>query len=396
MYRSILPLIVLMTLAVFNLHAQTNQLQLTTTYVCDNCDYDSALELAISRHEPIVCHTRGLDDGLLSQSSTIFDCNETSVDLIIANPIDRRAFKFSVSARQQSTFSPAYTINASDTPFLARESEALESFFDIDDDFRSTVEEIQTIAFTPKNSPLKGVYASQYAQSDDVDCSEHASNILSNDPSFANQLKDTFSSRITGALGLKQAWENFTSTAPVGDGVSIGTGGIGITVNFSTTERNYFVTRRNENGDKLVFQVSYRGDTKNTRPIGRSGRGRLTTERFLNLSYSFIPGASRIDGMPVSTIVRGIVDLTNLPISLCLSRKLDEILGDEVVIGGAGGDGSLIDVVGDGPTNGGSLIPPAGEWTNLAGCKIVERSGSACIDNTECRAIKVSYLSCRE
>ncbi|KTD98395.1 hypothetical protein KZZ04_11150 [Pseudoalteromonas sp. CR1] len=366
----------------------------TKTLACDTCNYNDALDLAQQYHVAPSC-TASDTDIFLGQ--TTFTCPATSKDIIVSNPITQRSFKFTVRTEQLYNWAPAYDIVVEDATVTVAENNALHMFYDIDDDFRQAMAHNETVGFSAATSSFAIQSTKIFSTSSitastnsDASCNSHASNVFANDPSFRNDIRKGFSDRITEAMGL-QSWGEFTSERRTSGSLSIGMS-TGITIDFSHVERKYFVTQTWPNGDKLVYQVNYNGETRN---IVQKGRARTIRERFLNLSYSLRPGSSRIDNLPLTELTRGIIDLTNLPISVCLANQLSEVLDDVKVVGGAAGDGDLIDIVGAAASNGGTLIPPAGIWVNLAGCRIVESKGRICRDDTgDCIHVVARYVDC--
>lgn len=365
-----LSLLFLPTLSTYSLADNS----LTETIACDTCGYNDAVEIAEEFHEQPYCVSSNPNGGSPTLNET-YSCPTTSKSLIVANPLTRTSYKFEVRTQQQFDWAPAYDIIVEDTQLTTDEDNALHMFYDIDEDFRQSMEHNGPIAFQPGTSSANNLsiqsqpeFQQSSNSSEDVDCSEHPSNVFSKDKSYLDSLADKFSDRITRAMGLR-SWSDFTSQQQVTGGLSIGTSGAGINVNFSKIEREYFVTQRWDNGDKLVFKVDYHGETRN---IVKKRRMRTVTDRFLNLSYKLMSGSSRIDGMSLNSIVSPHVDLTQRAISVCLSKKLSEVLDEINVVEGSGGDGDLLNSVGADASNGGTLIPPAGVWVNLSGCRIVE------------------------
>lgn len=370
---------------------------LTQTIACDKCGYEDAVEIAKEFHEQPYCVSSNPNGGPPTLNET-YSCPITSKFLIVANPLTRTSYKFEVRTQQQFDWAPAYDIIVEDAQHTTDEDNALHMFYDIDEDFRQSMEHNGLIAFQPSssssnNSSLRSLPEFQQLSnsSENVDCSEHPSNVFSKDKSYLDSLADKFSDRITDTMGLR-SWSDFTSQQQISGGLSIGTSGAGININFSKIEREYFVTQRWDNGDKLVFRVDYHGETRN---IVRQRRMRTVTDRFLNLSYKLMSGSSRIDGMSLNSIVSPHVDLTQRAISVCLSKKLSEVLDEINVIEGLEGSGDLINSVGADASVGGTLIPPAGVWVNLSACRIVEGTGNICRAGTDdCMEVKYRYVDC--
>jgi len=372
----------------------TEARDLTQTIACDTCDYSEAVAIANEYHVAPSCEASDTDIFL---GQTTFVCPSTSKELIVSNPITRRSFKFTVRTEQLYDWAPAYDIIVEDTTLTEIEDNALHMFYDIDQDFRQAMAENETVAFSSEtfssnlNAPTT-YSANSYSTTtnSDADCSDHASNILSDNPMFAEALEEAFTRRITAAMRL-QSWSEFTSEPKVSAGLTIGLSA-GISVSFENIERQYYVTQKWPNGDKLVFNVSYKGETRN---VVQKGRMQRVTERFLNLDYKLESGVSKIDGVTLRRIMRGKSDLTDISISVCLANQLSEILDDIEVVGGRGGDGDLADIVGIDASNGGTLIPPKGTWVDLAGCQIVEGTGTICNSATgDCKEVSVRYIDC--
>ena len=84
---------------------------LTSTYICDDCSYSDAVEMARTKHAAPNCIADGLgDNGSVLLGATTFSCPTTSQTLIIADPINRTGFKFEVKAVQIVGRGTAYDI----------------------------------------------------------------------------------------------------------------------------------------------------------------------------------------------------------------------------------------------------------------------------------------------
>lgn len=369
--------------------------ELTKTFACDTCGYAEAVNIAEQNHLQPNCTADGLDNGNILLGETTFTCPVTSVTLIVANPLTRESYKFEVRTEQQFNWAPAYNIIVENSPLTPEEDNALHMFYDIDDDFRQAMEQDVSTQFDADVFFYSELQPQAYTSSanDGPDCSAHPVNVLSEDPRYLQSLETQFSQTITGQMGLR-SWKDFTSDiSPTGGGLSIGNSGLGIAISFEYRQQEYFLTKRWSNGDKLVFNVKYNGDTKN---IARKGRSRQVSERFLNLNFKLQTGSSKIDGLSIDLLVRQRNNLANMPISVCVSKQLDELLDEVAVIDGHNGAGSLIESLGPDATNGGTLIPPSGSWLNLSGCRLIRGEGRICRDGKDdCIDVEANYISCK-
>ncbi|CAB9494766.1 hypothetical protein [Alteromonas macleodii] len=373
--------------------------ELTSTYVCDDCSYSDAIDMARSYHIQPECVAENLgNDGQVLLGNTTFSCPTTTQELIITDPINRTSFKFEVRAVQTVDWGTAYDITVTDKSMIQEERDALEMFYEIDEDFRRGMEQniwIEAEPFISANtqnvsisSGGAGVVAMTSSNSGGPDCSNHASQIFGS-AEFRNNVENQSTQQITRQMGLS-SWKDFTSQIDTNVSLSLGTS-LGVSINFSQRQNSYFVTREDDNGGKLVYEVSYHGEK---REITRLPRLRSSTERFLNLNFKLIPGVSTIDGYRITSLFGGYTDLTEIPISVCLSEMLTKLLNTKTLTEG-GGSGSLIDAVGFDASNGGTLIPRANTWTNLGGCRIVEGTGQICRAGTnDCVQVRADYIDC--
>lgn len=356
--------------------------------------------MAKTKHVAPNCTADGMgDNGSVLLGATTFSCPTTSQTLIIADPINRTGFKFEVQAVQIVNWGTAYDITVIDRSMILEERDALEMFYEIDNDFRQVMEQhisIDSESFSSvdlqsaSSSNTGGYLAMSSSDSSALDCSNHVSQILGS-PEFRNNVENQLTQGITSRMGL-QSWQDFTSSINNSVTLSLGTS-LGISVNMESRQNEYFVRREDSNGGKLVYKVSYNGEK---RTIIKKARMRTSTERYLDLSFKLMPGSSTIDGYRITSLFAGYSDLTEIPISVCLSEMLTKILNTNgaTVTEGAS-SGVLINAVGVDASNGGTLIPRAGSWTNLSGCKIVEGTGRICrAGNDDCIQVRADYIDC--
>lgn len=367
---------------------------LTKTLACDTCGYNEAVVIARQQHIPPNCVAAGLDEGNISLGETTFYCPATSAILIVANPVTRTSFKFKVRTEQPYSWGSAYDIIVENLALSSSEDKALHMFYDIDEDFRQTMALRASREFESGSFVMAGTQSniSSTSSVDDPDCSDHAANILSNGHAYRNSLEEEFTNRITSQMGL-QSWKDFTSrTTVTGGGLNLGTSGAGISVTFENIQTKYYLAKYWPNGDKLIFEVQYRGER---REIVNKGRARSITDRYLDLVFKFDSPASRIDGTSVNRLMKPNNDFSDISISVCLSKQLDELLEEVRVINGQLGAGSLIESLGLDATEGGSMIPRAGNWVNYSGCRLTEAKGEIChSDSGDCYEVKARYISC--
>lgn len=324
---------------------------LTETKSCDTCDFSDARQLAESYYEVPHCQASNLVDGNVELGTTTFECPTTSKEIIIANAINRKAFKFVVIAEQIDQYVTALSISSSQVNMTSDESAAINEFYEIDASFRQAVQLTGTVSsfssdayFPPKNFKSSAVSSATSSSSSD-NCINHPSIYLTSEGA-RRTIHNEMASQIADRLG-NDTWSNIASDTKVnGIGLSLAVNGGGASVSFQHDQIEVFATRSYGNtSNKLVFRVFYDGE--------------VTTDgqRDLNLIFQLRTGSSRVDGIPLSTFMGGSVDLTTTLVSNCLLENLQNVAGAEIEVSGgsgAGGSGSTD------PDDGGSFGVPIG------------------------------------
>lgn len=126
---------------------------------------------------------------------------------------------------------------------------------------------------------------------------------------------------ITARIG-DTTWGNFNEdTNVIGHGVTIDLGGVAYQVSVSHNKQKVFSQIKWDNHNKLVFEVTYYGESK------KNGK------RNLRLGFKLQDSPSRIDGISVEHLLpkKGNTDLRNTVISNCLKDYIDEIATETIV-----------------------------------------------------------------
>jgi hypothetical protein len=386
---------------------------LTTTYSCSNCDYQGALNLAQSLYISPNCNESNRQDGLILLGTTTFQCYSNPRTLIIANPIKRDAYKFVVTTEQISEFSNTYNIIVNERILTATESQALETFYDIDANFRQAV---TAFAATPvTNSQVqkqesfynKNAFSSSSntstSNNNAANCEVHPANFLF-DPTFERDLYESLTNDISSQIDYRQTWTDFTSSEVVtGGGLTVSNNGVGIQVNLSRDTNDVYASQVYGSPDNLLnFAVTYHGDTfigdhsfHYTSPFDIS-HGR---DRVLKLKFTFLPGSSRIDGYPVSFFSRSNLNLQSGGTSECLQQILKQnAKSTRRILVNPDETGTLVNASGIGGSpdiGGGTPITIPGIYRNMAGCHIVELVTTVdYADGTVSSSVTARWLDC--
>tara|TARA_B100001059_G_C17783193_1_gene555511 strand:+ start:328 stop:1563 length:1236 start_codon:yes stop_codon:yes gene_type:complete len=362
---------------------------LTAAYSCSNCDYQGAVNLAQSLYISPNCNEENLQGGQIFLGTTTFQCYSNPRTLIIANPITRDAFKFVVTTEQVSSFSNTYNVLVSDQVLTVTESQALETFYNIDADFREAVTSFAATSVTNSQVQKQESFYNKNAfvlnsnastlNNNETNCDVHPANFLFN-PSFGRDLYESLTNDISSQIGYRQTWTDFMSSQSItGSGLTVSNNGVGIQVNLSRDINKVYASQVYGSSNNLLnFEVTYHGDTfigdrsfQYTPPLDIG----YLPDRVLKLNFTFLPGSSRIDGYPVSFFSRSNLNFQSEGMSECLQQILEQnsnstrrILvnpdGTGTVVGASGTGGSL--------DSGGTAVTIPGIYRNMGGCHIVE------------------------
>lgn len=319
---------------------------------CDTCNFSEAQKIATLYYDRPMCHVSNLNGNNAEFGVTTYQCDNTSKDIIIANPLSKVAYKFNVSTQQQSIYSTALNINANNVALSAAESAALEEFYQIDSSFRQGVKDAGTVlsSHADFSSTLSNKSNSDFGlrhlatASNSEECVDHPSHYLTSEGA-QRTVKQEMRAQISSRLG-NQSWNDFsTDTDITGGGIQIGKDSFGISLSLQHNKVGIFATRSYGNpANKLVFAVSYYGEVK------------TGGARDLNLGFDLVQSASLVDGIEIGTFMSGTaVDLSTTAVSNCLIQNLESINGATIEqSSGSGGS------TGSGPDGGSFGIPIIG------------------------------------
>nr|WP_193987572.1 hypothetical protein [Lelliottia steviae] len=323
---------------------------LTEAKACDTCDYSEALRIAKLYYERPNCEVRNLNDGKPEFGVTTYLCNTTSKEVIVANALQRVAFKFIITTEQQTQYSKAVKVKAIDTTLNSAEAAALDDFYEIDSEFRRAVNEAGTVTTNSTVTVHAGNWGDDSTRStlasSDESCANHPSFYLTSIDA-RRSIKKEMHAQIATRLG-KGSWNEFiTDTQVKVSGIHIGKNSAGISLSLSHDKVGVYATRSYGNSsNKLVFKVSYGGES-------------ITNgKRDLNLKFTMDRGFSLVDGIEIGTFMSGInVTLTDTLVSNCLIENLESIEGATTQMSspGGGGIGGIVTGLG-----GGTLIRGGG------------------------------------
>lgn len=344
----------------------------TETYSCDTCDYKDAVNFAETLHEAPLCVASGLDEELISPDSTIYSCETTEKELIIANPLTKAAFKFRIKTEQRSTYSNTYDVIVTDVSLEDFESTAINVFYDIDADFRNAVQERMSKRLPRFITGLERENETFSTESSDVSCNSHPFNFLV-DGDFRTDLFKQLVADIQNEIGYKKAWGEFRSESSIGAGLTISSGGnLGVSINMSLNSVDVFSVQQFGNpSNVLSFTVTYHGEYfGDTYRFQNSSKifPHDNKDRNLLLAFSLNPGASRIERYPANEIF-GSNTFKSGALSDCIKEIAKKNASSiKVTPIGNGGDGT-IDYAGSDERGIGNQPRT---YVNFAGCLVVE------------------------
>ncbi|MBU3017496.1 hypothetical protein KO519_07275 [Paraglaciecola agarilytica] len=310
----------------------------TEAKACDTCDYDDAVRLAKTYHRKLNCQITGLNGNNIEFGATTYQCNDTSKEIIITNALTQTAYKFNVSATQQSQYSSAALVTATNTSMNSIEREALEEFYEIDSQFRRAVRNAGNIV-TPRSVSssvhsynLKGQHSNAFSSassSGSEDCLNHPSAYLTS-PLVQRDIENEIRQQITDEIDDNSWSDYFEDTDFAGGSVQIGAGTLGLSLSLSNDKIKAFSTKvyGEDPNNALTFEVAYQGEVE------------IRGERSLRLSLGLSRGASLVDGMPIGTFMSGTnVDLTDGLVSNCLIKNIESIAGATIKVTTSSGGG---------------------------------------------------------
>ncbi|TMP88797.1 hypothetical protein CWC05_00125 [Pseudoalteromonas ruthenica] len=307
---------------------------LTETKSCDDCDYNDAVAIAKQYHNKLTCQVIGSNEGMDEFGSTTYQCNKTSKEIIITNPLQRVAFKFLINAEQQSQYSNAVRVTAVDKILNKDEVDALEDFYDIDSEFRAKVKQTDIINYSFSGSSIGdslNIADLPYSLSSTGDiCYDHPSYYLTS-IGAQTEIERVVADRIHMRLGSNDWYDFNEDTDFTGGEINVSRGGLGISVSLQHNQNKVYGTLVFDKyggyyENSLVFEVEYRGEVE------------VNGQRRLQLSLALDKGASRVDGIPIGAFMSGAdIDLTDSPVSECLQKNLENIQGATVTTSQGGG-----------------------------------------------------------
>lgn len=295
-------------------------------YACDSCDYDKAVVIAKEHPKLPNCRWEPVNGGQIEFGSSLFICDTSSTDLIIANARTKKAFKFNVKTTNISSTTPNYGYRSTvkDLSLSSAEIDLLHEFYTIDQDFKNAVSSVGTTTFNSTQ-----LFAQLNISSNDNSCTSHPTGYFDN-LRTQNEIHDGLTSKITEELD-GAAWFDFIEdTDFTGGGLTLSKGSLGFQISLQHNEIGTFVTKVYEDTNNMLnFEVKYHGEID------------LNGDRKLALSYKLNRGVSTIDGIRMNMLFAPTVDLSGTLISNCL-RDLIERNSEEVEIitpgGGTVGD----------------------------------------------------------
>ncbi len=371
--------------------------ELTESYSCDTCDYQDAVALAKTLYNTPDCKAINTSGGMAEFGGTTYSCDANPKTLIISNPTTQSSFKFLVSTDQYTNQSTSYAVTIADSTMSDEELSALQEFYDIDSVFRQAIEDLSNTPITSSmpnqgRSFLTSKGFTTNDTSDEPNCDAHPSNILSEDPAFFNTVEAGMKADITENIG-DESWNKFTGNTNTSTTLQISRGGFG--VSFSSMSHNTkgtYITRQYGSEDnKLVFAVSYFGESKGDRIEGWFfGFYPIAYERNLNLKFTLIPSVSKLDGQNLGNFTsnNAVTFGDHSGLSECLLKVLEEGT-TELTETMRTNFGQGVDI---GSVNG--VLDPFSGYVGNA-CRVQTRKFKACIANSNnCTSTEVSIIKC--
>ncbi|MCF2846836.1 hypothetical protein NH514_06555 [Pseudoalteromonas sp. ACER1] len=337
-------------------------------YSCDTCDYEKASIIAKEHFKIPSCRWEAVPGGQVEFGQSLFICDTSSKDLIVANPIEKIAFKFNVRATNISSTTPEYgfTSTVNDLSLTTSEKDLLNTFYTIDQDFRSAVSSSSYIS----SSVLQSSFQQMYNTSNNEDnCNTHPTSYFES-PRSQSEVHDELTNNLANELDGANWFDFFEDTDFSGGGLTLSKDGLGFQINLQHNEIGTFISKVYGSSNNLLnFEVKYSGEIN----IGGT--------RKLNLTYKLNRGASTIDGIRMNLLFSPVVDLTDVAISNCLSDFIEE--NSEIIDSGSGGGSGTPDEgePGSGQTGGGSSI--GGSCTRKVKTRVcsTDHNGTTCTNS---------------
>ncbi|WP_423186085.1 hypothetical protein ACO1PK_13265 [Alishewanella sp. d11] len=305
-------------------------------FVCDICNLDSALTLAITKAPPVVC----VGDITTSEQRV---CSAEFKELIVANPVAQTAYKFRVQRPHPNDFgqSQQLVLNWGEQQMVNR-------FFEIDREIREAVWAINgELDASGYRQPTRAFdYGSNVsANTAETDCQNSAAAHVFSSRANKERLQNVLRTGLANEIG-RRSWREYVTSAdlseidagssmtvtaalnPLNSAASAVVNG---NMKFAINEQpvllqavgaqscrffNWFCT--DDDSNYVHYHVKYGGRADDRGPIDR-----------IKLRFELDPTTSVVDGERVSVILAEgsgnfVADLRNQPPESCLAQLLQE------------------------------------------------------------------------
>lgn len=254
-----------------------------TLYACTDCGHEEAKAIALEHRPRLNCRTTKGGGGWEEVEETVY-CPTERKTIYVGNPVTQTPYKFLVTVKHDDFIGEDVSIK--NQPLNALETEVIEKYFELDNEFRMAMEGYtlpapsQLFAQTSGSAPLNS----------ETDCKKHVSKYFTD--KGKRELEDKMTNDITRELNQKGlSWEGFISNSALsGAGLSISKGGFGLNLNFSKHTKKVHVNYANGHNNILNFEAQFEGNYS------------IAGEKFLRFKYIYDGDASRIDGYTGSYI----------------------------------------------------------------------------------------------
>jgi len=290
------------------MHASQGLLEV---YSCNTCNYEKAKTIAKEHHVKPDCQREPSSNERLHLGQPILKCDTSSKNLIIVNPLDKRAFKFNVKATNNSSTSQENEIISTieSLPLNTSEKDLLKTFYDIDREFRTAVSKSSSTTSSKIQSPLE---LNSTSSNNEDSCALHPVNYFGNQQ-YQTNLHEDLTKFIEKELFDANWFDNFKASDTTESVLKLRKGDSGFQISLQHNEIGSYISKVYGSSDNLLnFEVKYNGEFN----IGGT--------RKLNLTYKLNRGASIIDGMAMNLLFSPVVDLTDVAISNCLLKFIEE------------------------------------------------------------------------
>lgn len=283
------------------------------TYSCGNCNENDMKALAKAKAPPLKCYFTNPPGTIPTPIDQV--CEPTYRTIIVANSIDRMAFKYKVESIPGTYSNTIVKLN--DITISPLENELLQEWYSIDNEFRS----LGNYTFT--HQPTYSSYTtfdklttSNYAS---PECADHPSSYMSNSRKQLELYKD-MSSVIQADMG-SQSWNEYTTdTSVTGGGITFGKGSVGFNITLTHKDKKVFAHNIWDANNYFSFEASYVGHYE------------LNGQSTLQLAFTLQKSASAVDGMTLEAWYLPRNDFSNIPISNCMREYIDDIAQSSQVI----------------------------------------------------------------